>query len=87
MFSIFSNQKEILPLQLSASDNQITFGIHLDPRFSDQLWFCLHMSVTGGDDSRIRLDWAESAEAEPYLYMTHALIPNCTSVFSFPISK
>lgn len=79
--------KEVfLPINVAVKDEfSISFNVGED--FFDSQWLCMELSVLGGDDSEIHLEWSESSEAKPQLYMSHKMIPNCKATVSFEIAE
>lgn len=80
------NNKEIFPL-ISNEKDTFSFSLQIDDEIMNNAWLCFDISIAGGDDSKVSLEWAENSSSETAIYMFHTVIPNCDATISFPIAE
>lgn len=80
------DKSDFSPIVLEG-ENDASFGLNTCDKFLNAEWLCMEIFVSGGDDSNIRLEWAENSSSEPQFYMEHTIIPNCFATIAFPISE
>ena len=80
------DKEDFLPIDIEI-ENTFSIGLLTGKEFMDAEWLCMEISISGGDDTNIWLEWAENSDSESQFYMQHTIIPNCFATIAFQISE